>query len=56
MAEETSDPLVRINADIPRTIHQQFKMACITRGETMTDVISRSIENYIHETKEVKKL
>ncbi len=37
----------RMNMLVPRTLHDQFKAACASRGQQMTDVLLAYIEQYV---------
>jgi hypothetical protein len=39
--------LKRVNMNIPRTLHDQFKSVAASRGENMTDVLLAYIEQYV---------
>ncbi len=36
-----------MNMLVPRQLHDQFKAACAARGERMTDVLLRHIDEYV---------
>jgi hypothetical protein len=40
-------PIKRMNINIEGTLHDQFKAATAARGENMTDVLLRYIEDYV---------
>jgi hypothetical protein len=40
-------PIKRMNINIEGTLHDQFKAATAARGENMTDVLLRCIEDYV---------
>lgn len=46
----TPATMIRLNADIPKNLHKQFKLACLIREETMTDVLTAFIDSYIKVT------
>jgi len=37
----------RLNANIPRQLHQDFHVACLTQGEDMTAVLTKFISQYV---------
>jgi hypothetical protein len=39
--------LKRVNMNIPKQLHDRFKAACAVRGEQMTDVLLKHIEDYV---------
>jgi len=54
MATEPTAVTLRINADIPRDLHQRFKIACLKRAETMTDVLTNFVMKYVELTEKGK--
>ena len=40
-------PIKRMNINIEANLHDQFKAATAVRGENMTDVLLRFIEEYV---------
>ena len=40
---------VRLNINIDRSLHQQFKVACAITGERMTDVLLNCVRSYVKE-------
>lgn len=39
--------LKRVNMNIPRELHDKFKAACAVRGENITDILLKYIEEYV---------
>ncbi len=37
----------RMNMNVPRTLHDAFKAASAARGENMTDILLKYIEEYV---------
>ena len=37
----------RMNMNVPRNLHDQFKAAAAVRGENMTDILLKHIEEYV---------
>lgn len=37
----------RMNMLVPRELHDSFKAACAARGERMTDILLKHIEEYV---------
>jgi hypothetical protein len=46
-AEEEVEPEQRLNVDIPKSLHSDFKAACARQDQTMKDAIVRFIEAYV---------
>ena len=46
-SETIKEPVVRINANIPKSLHHQFKLKCITDQRDMTDVLTELIRGYL---------
>lgn len=46
---ETKDeqPTKRLNAEIPRRLHERFKTACKAEGQSMTDALTQLVETYV---------
>jgi hypothetical protein len=42
-----ADDKKRLNAQLGEDIHRRFKMACLLKGEKMSDVLRDLIEGYI---------
>lgn len=38
---------VRLNLNIDKSLHHQFKVACVLTGERMTDVVLKLIQTYV---------
>lgn len=47
MKTTTSQELKRVNMNIPRDLHDQFKAAAASRGENMTDILLKHIQDYV---------
>ena len=49
MKKTTTKPrgIKRMNINVDATLHDQFKAATAARGENMTDVLLRHIEDYV---------
>ena len=43
----TTTEVKRVNMNIPRDLHDAFKATTAARGENMTDVILKYIEDYV---------
>ncbi len=38
---------VRMNLHVDKSLHHQFKVACLLNGERMTDVVLKLIQAYV---------
>jgi hypothetical protein len=47
ISKQQVEGVKRLNINIPFSIHNSFKAATAARGENMTDVLWKSIEEYI---------
>lgn len=47
MKTTTSDQVKRMNMNVPRDLHDQFKAAAASRGERMTDILLKHIAEYV---------
>lgn len=45
----------RVNIYIDDSKHRRFKTKCASRGETMTQVLERAIDEYLEEKEEEKQ-
>jgi hypothetical protein len=45
--KQSMEGLKRVNINIPIDLHNSFKAATAARGENMTDVLVKNIEDYI---------
>jgi len=45
--QSSMEGLKRVNINIPIELHNQFKAAAATRGENMTDVLLKTIQQYV---------
>lgn len=54
MTTARESTMKRLNADIDKHLHLQFKMACLSREENMTDVLTAFIEKYVAITSKQK--
>jgi len=43
----TTPEVKRMNMNVPRDLHDQFKAAAAVRGENMTDILLKHIEEYV---------
>lgn len=55
MAENEQEATVRFNVEIPKSLHHQFKMACLANEATMTDVVNKFASQYVKLTKQKKE-
>jgi hypothetical protein len=47
ISKQQVEGVKRLNINIPFSIHNSFKAATAARGENMTDVLLKSIEEYV---------
>jgi hypothetical protein len=45
--DDLREPKVRINGDISRDLHQKIKIQAVLEGVTMTDLLSKSLTEYL---------
>ena len=45
----------RLNVRVPKSIYHEFRMVCLQKETTVTNVILKSIEEYIINNQQVKK-
>ncbi len=43
----TTPEVKRMNMNVPRDLHDAFKAAAASRGENMTDILLKHIEEYV---------
>jgi hypothetical protein len=46
-SETVREAVVRINANIPKSLHHQFKLKCIHEQRDMTQVLTELISRYV---------
>jgi len=46
MATETEDT-VRLTIDLPKALHQQYKMHCLVKSQSMQDLTERMIKRRV---------
>lgn len=46
-SETVREAVVRLNANIPKSLHQQFKLKCTKEERDMTQVLIELISNYV---------
>jgi hypothetical protein len=46
-SEAVKEPTVRINANVTRSLHQEFKLKCISENRDMTQVLIEIIKDYV---------
>lgn len=44
---KTTPEVKRMNMNVPRDLHDAFKAAAASRGENMTDILMKHIEEYV---------
>ena len=47
MKNTPSPEVKRMNMNVPKQLHDSFKAAAAARGENMTDVLLKHIEDYV---------
>lgn len=45
--EEEDEPTKRLNVELPKSLHRDFKAACTRQDQSMSDVITRFVEAYV---------
>jgi hypothetical protein len=45
--ELVKEKTIKLNVNVPESLHSDFKMECIKNKETMSEVVKRYIEKYI---------
>jgi hypothetical protein len=48
--QSSSDKSVRLNINLPNSVHHSLKLACLNKGMTITNFIKKLIENEIEKT------
>lgn len=43
----TAEPVQRLNANVPRSLLREAKAKAATRGETLTEVVTRALREYV---------
>jgi len=46
---QKSEPTARLTVDMPKSLHQRFKAACVLEGTKMNDELRRYIERRVAE-------
>ncbi|HGP0233806.1 TPA: plasmid partition protein ParG [Pseudomonas aeruginosa] len=47
LEQAAREPEKRLNVKLPASIHERFRLACMTNRETMTEAIERFIGDYL---------